>query len=123
VPGMNTSLKVPSVHIALTLFGDVKVNLGVSAMKMDLEVMVRVCIQFVQGNGTGAGFSECGIESKGRKFLDKFSDCLRSLELNVRPQIVLLSCYSVSVQLFSSFISSLTSLFCGSHRHRISLQR
>jgi len=35
----------------------------------------------VQGNGTGAGFSECGIESKGRKFLDKFNDCLRSLEL------------------------------------------
>jgi hypothetical protein len=39
------------------------------------------CIQFMQGNGTGAGFPECCIESKGRKFLDKFSDCLRSVEL------------------------------------------
>jgi hypothetical protein len=41
-PGMNTSLKVPYVHIAFTLFGNVKVNRGVSAMKIDLEVMVRM---------------------------------------------------------------------------------
>lgn len=39
------------------------------------------CIQLVQNKGTGAGVSECGIESKGRKYLDKFSDCLHSVEL------------------------------------------
>jgi hypothetical protein len=42
VPGMNTSLKVPSVHSEFTLFGNVKVNRRVSAMKMYLEVMVRM---------------------------------------------------------------------------------
>ena len=42
MPGMNTSLKVPSVHIAFTLFGNVKVNRGVSIMKIDLEVMVHM---------------------------------------------------------------------------------
>ena len=42
MPGMNTSLKVPSDNIAVTLFGNVKVNQGLSTMKMDLEVMLRM---------------------------------------------------------------------------------
>ena len=39
---MNTRLKVQSVHIAFTLFGNVKVNRGVSTMKIELEVMMRI---------------------------------------------------------------------------------
>ena len=38
-------------------------------------------IQLLQGKGTGAGFSEHGLESKGRKFLDKFGDYLPSVKV------------------------------------------